>query len=516
MKVRLQMMIQDPRFAPVQGAKRRIEGYDVTDVEFFDGPATKRVAVVDIDADTGQRVAGARFLPPQPGRVMGKFDLPNQAQIGIEERGFNQVSVMATVLKTIALYEDADVLGRSVRWNFDDPQLKVVPRVGLQENAFYNRALRRLEFYFFPSHTDPGEIVYTSLSRDIVAHETGHAILDGIAPHLLDQQTATSQSLALHEAIGDITALLISIASPGLRKEVLAKTKGSIEDSSNFSAIAEQFGMARGTGALRNLRNNTKMSDVPHNEPHDLSEVLTGALYSVLIKMHDKRWDEYSKQSDNAATRYSNSGKALWDSSQQFKRMTLRALDYIAPGEVTFADYARAIIAADRASHPDDAEERTWLMEEFVKRGIVANAQALEVTVPDLTLDDVDPETLLNDDAAARSFAERHRDLLMIPAGAAFAMGPRLKVTKKYYHRVEGQTTHTEATTTECLLKVWWSRPEQNAITVGTTLAIDWETRKPRLLLTSDHSDRPEEAQAQQAMRNLVLDPRTALACCRL
>jgi hypothetical protein len=138
-KVRLQMMIQDPRLAPVQGAKRRIEGYDVSTEEFSDGPATQRVAVVDLDANTGLPMAGVRFIQPKPKRVLGRFDLPKQAQISIASRTFNQVSVMATVLKTIALYEGADVLGRSVRWNFDDPQLKVVPRIRLEENAFYNQ-----------------------------------------------------------------------------------------------------------------------------------------------------------------------------------------------------------------------------------------------------------------------------------------------------------------------------------------------------------------------------------------
>lgn len=513
MKVRLKMMIQDPRFAPLN-IKRRIEGYDVTTEEFADGPATKRVAVVDLDANTGKQLASARFIPPKPGNKLGKFDLPKDDDIDIESRTFNQVSVMATVLKTIAMYEDADVLGRVVTWNFSQPQLLVVPRMGLEENAYYSRGEHMIKFYYFKSHKNPHEMVYTSLSRDVVAHETGHAILDGIAPHLLDMGTATPQSLALHEAIGDLTGLLIAIDSPGLRKEVLTKTRGSIDDTNNFSAIAEQFGMARGTGALRNLRNDKKMSNIPNNEPHDLSEVLTGALYSVLLKIHNKRWDAYSKESDNAATRYSNSGKALWVSAQQFKRMTLRALDYLPPGDISFADYARAIIASDQASHPDDLEERAWLKEEFVKRGIVTDEQALLVTTPNLDFGDVDLDRLLSDDAAARAFVEKQRTLLRVPNGSAFTVGPRLKVTKKYYHRAENQTEHSESLVTECLLKVWWPNPQNKTRKVGTTLAIDWATRRPRLLLTSDRSDRPQEEQAQQAAFDAIKGHQPTIACC--
>jgi hypothetical protein len=514
MKVRLQMMIQDPRFAPVQGAKRRIEGYDVTNEQFSNGPATERVVVVDRDAGTGQVVAGATFLAAEGRRVLGKFDLPTPKNIDVESRTFNQVSVMATVLKTIALYEDSDVLGRPIRWNFDEPKLTVIPRMGQEENAYYRRDLKRLEFYYFRGRVDSSQIVYTSLSRDIVGHETGHAILDGIAPHLLSRETATSHSRGLHETIGDITGLLISIDSPNLRKEVLAKTNGSIEDPTNFSAFGEQWGMANGEGALRDLRNTKKMSDVG-NEEHALSEVLSGALYEVLIKIHNKRWNAATKASDTAATRFSKSGKALWESAQQFKRMTLRALDYLPPGQIIFADYARAVIATDQASHPDDTEERSWLKHEFVRRGIVANEQALDMTVPDVNFGNIDLETLVKDDAAARIFVEQNRTLMRIPNGAAFKVSPRLDVTKKYYHRARGRNESKESEVRECLIKVHWTDPEDNQLIVGTTLAIDWKTRQLRVLLTSDHRDRPGEKLVQANARSDATNRAGSISCCK-
>jgi hypothetical protein len=515
MKVHLQMMVQDPRFAPVEGAKRRIEGYRVSNEEFSDGPVTRRVAVVDLDADTGQPVPGARFIPPTPRRVLGKFDLPEP--IDIASRPFNQVSVMATVLKTIALYEDAEVLGRPVRWNFDDPQLKVVPRLlpqtEVDRNAWYDRAERQLVFAYFEGLIDPSEIIYTSLSRDVVAHETGHAILDGIAPQLFDYPTF--QSLALHETIGDITALLISIGSSNLRREVLAKTRGSIDNATYFSAFGEQWGMAEGNGALRNLLNDKTMSKASQEE-HELSEVLTGALYKVLIKMHKKRWDAYTKSTDNAAARYSRSGKALWDSAQHFKRMTLRALDYLPPGQVTFADYARAVIAADQASYPDDAEERTWLKQEFVQRGIVPTENALEVRAPQRSFGKLDLKTLVADMAAARAFANKFHKLLKIPNGAEVNVGPPLDVTKKYYHRVKGRNKYREVLVRECLFKVSWTDPENRDRTVGTTLAIDWKTRQVRALLTSDRSDKPEEGQLLDTDPTMGARRRTTIACIKL
>ena len=68
-------------------------------------------------------------------------------------------------------------------------------------------------------------------------------------PHLLDLRT-TPQSLALHEAIGDITGLLIAISSRELRKEVLAKTKGSIDDATTSVRLVSSSAWQARTPAL--------------------------------------------------------------------------------------------------------------------------------------------------------------------------------------------------------------------------------------------------------------------------
>ena len=87
-------------------------------------------------------------------------------------------------------------------------------------------------------------------------------------------------------------------------------------------------------------------------EPHVLCEVLTGALYSIIMKIHSARVGELAERENKSE--FSVSGKALAISADHFKRMILRALDYLPPGEISFADYGRAIIAADQASHPEN------------------------------------------------------------------------------------------------------------------------------------------------------------------
>ena len=84
-------------------------------------------------------------------------------------------------------------------------------------NAYYHRDSHSLQFFFFPVGGGRRQNdLSLSLSRDIVAHETGHAVIDGIVPSLMD--SASPQSLAIHEALADIIAMLMAFSSHNLRE----------------------------------------------------------------------------------------------------------------------------------------------------------------------------------------------------------------------------------------------------------------------------------------------------------
>lgn len=519
MEAHLQMMIQDPRFSPVDvdKAKLRIEGYVAHGEEWGDGPSNARAEVVDMDGITGEiqpgatfvaparaggpatyqlrAKGGAAFVPPTWSGGWGRRGVPQRTDIDIDSSEFNQVSVMATVLKTIQLYEKEDVLGRPVEWAFGDPKIMVVPRIWYDENAGYSRYQQRLEFGYFTSHLVPAgpeampATVYTSLSRDVVAHETGHAILDGIAPQLIEPGTSTHQSFALHEAIADVTGLLIAISSRELRLDVLATTGGNIDNTTYFSSIGEQFGMEKEEPgpALRDLCNLKKMGEVDSCKPHDLSQVLTGALFALMARIYARRWTAYATRLPEHKDKISASGRALWDSAEQLKRMALRALDYLPPGPILFADYARAVIASDAASPPKDTEECGWLKEELVTRAIVPHAEVLAPKTPDIGPDEFEPETLYKDEAAVRALVEQHGSRLGIPDGVTIEVRPRLKVTRRDFHRGGKYEDRTE-----CVLKVAWSDPGRPELRGGTTLAIDWATKRPTIWL----STQPDELRA--------------------
>lgn len=510
MKISVPMMVDDPLTQ-----RKKVPSEDVWLEEdfFLDGPVSRRVAIVDFEKD-GSLAAPAAFRPPDAGKRLGTYVIPRRDNV--YSRAFIQVSVFATVLETMALFEEKDVLGRKLRWSFDGAQLLVVPRAGEWENAFYDRDSRSLQFFYFRSRGKSRGQVYTALSRDIVSHETGHAILDGVAPDLYD--SVTPQSLALHESVADLTALLSAFSSRTLRKQVLAETGGRIDQPSAFSAIASQFQAGRigsdtqtldfAKHALRNLMSDRKL-DPNETEPHALSEVLSAALYRLMLKIYDDVKPDRSPEA------------ALAIAALRFRRIVLRALDYLPPGEVSFVDYARAILASDSASFPTGAAYRDAIAAEFVRREIVASEKelAVETTFPGKALESVDLGTLVQSDWAAYEFANRNRKLLKIPDdGRPFRVRPRLDVTKTYNR---GKDRFEDIR--ECIFKVSWETEERNRgkglpgkrqITVGTTMAIDWETKKIRALLTSDY--RPQREARDALVRALdesgMLLPMTDLA----
>src|SRR5262245_23920677 len=530
--VKLKYMDTEPGHAP-KNAKTFMQGWEYKATEpLLDGPVSRRVAVIDLDPDTGAVMPGARFVPPKQ-CTPGYYQVKNEKDFDAPD--FKQVSVFTAVMKMMSIFETPDVLGRKLRWAFDGEQLLVVPRAGKMANAFYHRDSRSLQFFFVDDPKKAGKLVYTCLSPDIVAHETTHAILDGIAPDLYN---ATSpQSLAMHEAIADLGAVMLAVRTDRLLRQVMLDTGGDIRKAEAFNKIAQQFGEALyGEGRpLRDLFNEASMSNpgkLDLNEPHDLSTVLTGALYALLVEEYETlRQEEYEEKLKEETSKrklaglpaptkeekdkisFSVSGLALFKATEKFKRIAFRALDYLPPGEISFADYGRAMVAADVYSNPDDPEPREFIKKEFQRRGMVEHARMLDPVDPGFELPaELDLEQLVRSDWAAYQFAERWRQPLMIPERVPFEVRPRLDVSRRTW-RKNGEP----ATTRALLFKVAWQASQEFksgdffsevAVTRGTMLAIDWETRKVRTLLSTspDHpSQRDTSTERNNTMRKEFL-----------
>jgi hypothetical protein len=313
--------------------------------------------------------------------------------------------VYAVAMTTIQNFEQA--LGRKALWSsFHDgrerefiQRLRVYPHALRQANAYYSPIKKALLFGYFPASSNapgdhiPNGIVFTCLSHDIVAHETTHALLDGMHRRFIE--ASHQDTLAFHEAFADIVALFQHFSFPEVLRQQIAKTRGDLASQSLLGQLAQQFGKAIGQyGALRDaIGEFDKKEKVwkPHQpdpndyqtelEPHARGAILVAAVFEAFLSIYKRRVADLLRIASNG-TGILTPGELHPDlvnrlageaakTAQQILNMCIRALDYCPPVDINFGDYLRAIITADTDLVPDDdLGYRIAFIESFRRRGI--------------------------------------------------------------------------------------------------------------------------------------------------
>ncbi|MBC7821208.1 MAG: hypothetical protein IAG10_30340 [Planctomycetaceae bacterium] len=307
---------------------------------------------------------------------------------------FHQQMVYAVAMKTIGHFERA--LGRDAMWADHDPvggqhreflqRLRIHPHALRAANAFYSPDKKALLFGYFRASNDgvhvPGSTVFTCLSFDIVAHETAHALLDGMHRRFIEP--THPDGLAFHEAFADLVAIFQHFTMPEVLKHQIARTRGDLEKSNMLAELAQEFGRATGCrGALRNALGSKPDPEALRMivEPHARGSILVAAVFDAFIQICRRRAEPII----GLATQGSgvlppghltlNVVDALAAEAakvaEHFLNVCIRALDYCPPVDVTFGDYLRALITADADLVPDDPHGyRIAFVEAFRKRGI--------------------------------------------------------------------------------------------------------------------------------------------------
>ncbi|MBK8151495.1 MAG: hypothetical protein IPK58_25695 [Acidobacteria bacterium] len=221
------------------------------------GPVGEYIEVIDFDP------ASESFYAPVD--LDHKFILASDGLAPSEGNPqFHQQMAYAVAMTTIKNFERA--LGRKALWSSyrervtsadgttsEYPKeytgrLRIYPHALRQANAYYSPAKKSLLFGYFPAVSSaPGEflpngMVFTCLSHDIIAHETTHALLDGMHRRFIE--SSHRDTLAFHEAFADIVALFQHFRFPKC-SSIRSRGPGGVSRPKIFSA---------------NLRNN---SDAP-------------------------------------------------------------------------------------------------------------------------------------------------------------------------------------------------------------------------------------------------------------
>src|SRR5262245_4124235 len=301
---------------------------------------------------------------------------------------FDAVHTYSVVRQTLTMYQRALAAGGSPaplpwQWNSstNTDALSVFPH-GLPSvmNAFYSRSEKALKFGdFIP--TSSTTRVFTCRSFDIVSHETGHAVLDGLKPGWI-MVGQPPQTGGLHESFGDLTAIFLALSQMDQVEAVIAQTKGNLHDKTFLADLAEQFGLALGRpNGLRNADNNLKLSETG-TEVHAISQVFTGAIYDILADIF--AFERKSAVKDDSLT--------LYDVGQYLCSLVLRAIIASPNSGAIFANVANQMLSI-AAADGKPVQYRNFIRNQFTLREVV-----------------VSPVPLHQDHAAGRELEAGHRD----------------------------------------------------------------------------------------------------------
>jgi len=381
------------------------------------GPTGEYIEVVDFDAPANRFYAP---LNPNHPDLLAQDGLPPS-----EGRPqFHQQMTYAVAMKTIRGFERA--LGRAVLWSshYADKneqfiqRLRIYPHALAEANAYYSPEKTALLFGYFRDMAAPGKgsggWVFTCLSHDIIAHETAHAILHGM--HRRSIEEIGPDTFAFHEAFADIVALLQHFTMTEMVAHQITATSGRLQMDRLLSGLAGQFGEATRTG--HSLRSGIDREIDPKTqklkdpdptlyqkvfEPHARGEILVGAVFDAFLTIFERNTADLMRI---AIGRSTPSGEELSrdlvnrlaaeaaKAAEHVLRMCVRGLDYLPVTDVTFGEYLRAILTADRDLVPEDARcYRVILADAFRRRGIYQQGwlsmapDSLYWEAPEFTLD---------------------------------------------------------------------------------------------------------------------------------
>jgi hypothetical protein len=343
------------------------------------GPTGFRVKVIDYDSTLD------RFLKPS-GRVRGDpFEKKHPSAL-INDPHFHAQNVYAIVMNTLDRFERA--LGRRVGWGFDGGahQLKVVPHAFSDANAYYSRDQETLMFGYFPGKSDT---IFTCLSHDIIAHETTHALIDGLRRNYL--LPSSPDQAAFHEGFSDIVALLSLFRLYEVVDAMLKLSSSSATDSlvmrrneltaaklkkTALLQLAKQMGSELNGVRGDALRHSADLTPSPDHlktrvEPHDRGEILVAVMLNAFLDVWVRRLFPHGRRGVSALDRIHVVREGA-KAADHLLTIAIRALDYTPPVDLQFSEYLSALLTADVDLNPDDSQYgyREVLRKTFASYGI--------------------------------------------------------------------------------------------------------------------------------------------------
>ena len=234
--------------------------------------------------------------------------------------------------------------------------------------------------------------VFTCLSHDIVAHETTHALLDGLRSRFTEP--SGPDQAAFHEGFADVVALLSIFSIPTVVAAAIGedgqahRSSGSIRlvaaaklvpqaiKASILLGIAAETGSALAGGERDTLRRSVGLTPEEgriardDGDEHVRGEVFVAAFMNAFVHL----WGNRIATLGTFEGDFYNLDAVVDEGAKlagHLLTMAIRALDYCPPTDIDFGQYLAGLLTADRELVADDEHHyRLNLQASFRQYGI--------------------------------------------------------------------------------------------------------------------------------------------------
>lgn len=224
-------------------------------------------------------------------RIGGKIVSPDKDGHFISSRYTEQemdaIRTYGTARMVIDLYEK--LLNKQVLWSWRTLNNDAPLTISIYKNDINARYLKKYKCIELDYYGPHNAWIYNCRTVDIIAHETAHAVLDGLKP---EWESSDAETRGITEAFCDLTAMYLVLIQDDLIKIVLKETKGDLCRES----ILAIFGMGHGPSE-RPIRSALNKTVYPEErwDTYAYANVLTGMLYELLIYEFKSKCKKHSK-----------------------------------------------------------------------------------------------------------------------------------------------------------------------------------------------------------------------------
>jgi len=250
----------------------------------------------------------------------------------------------------IELFEKA--LKRPIHWSWENKNYHEPITINIKNNDINARYLKDARCIELDYYGPIEKRKHYCHSVDIIAHETGHAILDGLKPFW---ENSNIETRGLAEAFCDLTAMFFITNQLDLCDEVIKETRGDLDNNSILTEFGAGFGTNQySTTSIRSAKNNRIYNpNLPFT--YDFDEVLIGGLYDLLCAMIERR----SVASAVLA-------KELFETGHFWQVAIIKAFDSCYPENSSLSDFVQQLTETL-------SEEQDLVKSIFSNRGIIIN-----------------------------------------------------------------------------------------------------------------------------------------------